>query len=62
MATVKRDATSSLGAIAIYVLNLAFVFLLFSSVRGDINAELVAAKMENARAELDEEEITAVRL
>jgi len=56
MATVKRDATSSLGAIAIYVLNLAFVFLLFSSVRGDINAELVAAKMENARAELDEEE------
>jgi hypothetical protein len=56
IATVKHGATSSLGAIAIYALNLAFVFLLFSSVRGDITAELVAAKMENARAELDEEE------
>ena len=56
IATVKHGATSSLGAIMIYALNLAFVFLLFSSVRSDIAAELVAAKMENARAELDDEE------
>jgi hypothetical protein len=55
MSTVKHQAASVIAALLIYALNLNFCITVLRSVRGDVKDEVIAAKIEAERKEIEDE-------